>query len=124
MAKYCPKCESEYQNNIKVCPDDNTTLTSQTPKEDLSLQACDIYAAASEIEAERIITFLQSKKINACEALNQISQIPTRGQVHHLICVPKNSCDKTRELIKEARTNNVISSKGMFISFNLSFPKS
>ena len=96
MTKYCPVCLGEFKEKIDICPTDNVHLVEKKPEN--FEQLVDIYAASGEIEAERIISFLRDKGIDARESISNISQIPVVSDGHLLISV-------LREQAKYAKRN-------------------
>lgn len=115
MTKYCPQCQTEYKDDITICPDDNSPLSSSPPKETPFSGTVDIYAAASEVEAERIVTFLRDEGIDAKELQTQIAQVPTPSDMRYFICVRPEHRDQAIKLIESARDDQVISSSGAFL---------
>lgn len=115
MTKYCPQCQTEYKDNVSICPDDNSALSSSPPKEAPFAGSVDIYAAASEIEAERIVSFLRDEGIDARDLQTQIAQLPTPSDMRYFICVPTQHRDDAVKLIKNAQEDQVISSSGSFL---------
>ncbi len=115
MTKYCPICESEYQNSISVCPDDGGKLSAHPVRKKLEASATDIYAAAGEIEAECIVAFLQDIGIVADKYQTNLPQLPSPGDTRHIIAVPVQSQAKAIDAIKHARKDGVISDEGSFL---------
>lgn len=74
----------------------------------------EVYAPSSEIEGERIVSFLKSEGIEANLQISpQISQIPTSNTI--TIFVPVESRKKAIELIANARLDQIITDTGMFL---------
>ncbi len=74
----------------------------------------EIYAPSSEIEGERIVSFLEGEGIEAkLQATQNLPQIPTG--VEFTIFAPAKSRQKAIELIANARLDKVITDTGMFL---------
>jgi len=114
MTKYCPACFGEFKDNVSICPEDKIELTHKKPAEFDKL--VDVYAASGEIEAERIITFLRDKGIDARESTKGISQLPVTGEMGFCIAVFRNEAKRAKEIIKQARKDGVISENGNFLT--------
>lgn len=74
----------------------------------------EIYAPSSEIEGERIVSFLQGEGIEAeLQVTQHLPQIPTGAEF--TIFAPTKSRQKAIELIANARLDKVITDTGMFL---------
>ncbi len=74
----------------------------------------EVYAPASEIEAQRIYSFLQSEGIDAdLETSDLAAQFPT--QHRYVICTKPEHRQKAIELIANARLDQVITDTGTFL---------
>lgn len=74
----------------------------------------EIYASSSELEGERIVSFLQSEGIKATlEVTQNLPQIPTGAEF--TIFAPIEARQKAIELIANARLDKVITDTGMFL---------
>lgn len=112
MSKYCPICKGEFQNNLSMCPSDQTKLVDELLDDDLLI---DLYFAKDEIEAERIVSLLRSEGMKADQSRGGISQLPTASDKVFVILVAKSSYKEARMLIEQARHDQVISSLGNFM---------
>ncbi len=112
MSKYCPACKSEFQDDVKICPDDQSKLVSRLGAEDLPL---DIYLAQDEIEAERIVTYLRSEGIDCERSVTGVSQLPAAGDNHFVISVPESKRAEAKICLEQARRDQVISKSGIFL---------
>jgi hypothetical protein len=113
MPKYCPICFAEFKDVVKDCPKDNVALLNKKSKEIERL--IDIYAASDEIEAERIVAFLQDKNIDAQKSTSGISQMPAVSNIRFIISVVKESEKPAKAVITQARIDGVISFNGNFL---------
>lgn len=113
MPKYCPACLGEFETTITVCPKDQVALTTKKPPS--FHQLIDIYTASDEIEAERLVTFLQSEGIVVHESTSGISQLPVVSDTRIYITVLKEMAKKAKALIEQARKDGVISTNGTFL---------
>ena len=113
MAKYCPVCFAEFKEKFTKCPTDNVALTPKKPTDVESL--VDIYAASGEIEAERIVSFLRDKGIDARESTAGMSQFPAAGEAGFNISVPREQSKAAKDVVKQARADGVISPNGNFL---------
>lgn len=74
----------------------------------------EIYAPSSELEGERIVSFLQGEGIEAqFQTTQNLPQIPTG--MEYTILAPKESRQKAIELIANARLDKIITDTGMFL---------
>lgn len=74
----------------------------------------EVYAPASEIEANRIVSFLQSEGIEASlESRNDLPQFQIAHQF--IILTPSNKRQKAIELIANARLDQIITDTGTFL---------
>ena len=112
---HCPICSCEYQNSIKICPDDGGLLTLHRPPTNVTSFTVDIYAAANEIEAERIISFLKDESIEATHQQSGISQLPSISNNRFLITVSTPSKEKALRLLTSARHDGIITTSGIFL---------
>lgn len=113
MPKYCSKCESEFTDDVKTCPTCKQALVTKAPPEDAYF--VDIYAAADEIEAERITAFLASIGIRARESISGLSQMPVVSDTRFIISVQQTMLKKAQDAILQARHDQVISEDGSFL---------
>lgn len=70
----------------------------------------EIYAAATQMEAERLVMMLGEDGVEAIARATTISSFPTAGQ--HLILVRQSDGDKARKTITDARTEGVVGTTG------------
>ena len=70
----------------------------------------EIYAAATSIEAERLVMLLSEDGIEALARATTISSFPAGGQ--HLILVKGSDREKATKTIADARREGVVSSQG------------
>jgi len=115
MTKYCPDCGSEYQNNINICPDDGAILSFTRVAPSLGPTALDIYAAANEFEAERIIAYFIDEGIHAIHEQTSIAQLPSFSDAHFIITVNTNDKERAIQLLNDARSVGIITTSGVFL---------
>lgn len=75
-----------------------------------------IYAASSAIEADRIVLLLQEEGVQANQQESSVSAIPTDTGHRFFVTCFANVADKARDVIKQAITDEVISSNGSFMN--------
>lgn len=114
MTKYCPICESEFTDYMDICPADNQPLSSEQPSKNIDYFV-DLYAAADEIEAERIISFLTDAGISARESVTGLSQIPVVSDTRFILSVRRTNLTEARQLIEQAQKDLIISQTGTFL---------
>lgn len=112
MSKYCPSCKGEFQDTIQQCPKDKVPLLNNLSPDELWV---DFYLAENQIEAERIVTILRAAGIKAKEADSGIAQFPTKSDNRYVVLVPKSKYFEAREIIDDARHDDVISAHGSFL---------
>jgi len=114
MTRYCPTCKSEFKQQLSRCPDDGSPLMAK-PAREKHYVLKDIYAAANEIEAERIAAFLAEDGVIAEIFRRGVAQLPMTGDTHYLIAVDKEHAVHARRLIENARKDHIISANGFFL---------
>ena len=76
----------------------------------------EIYGAATSVEADRIVLFLDEEGIEAiARAASMSSSFPSPVEAHFLICVREPQRAKAKELIDAARRDGAISEDGAFL---------
>ena len=70
----------------------------------------ELYAAATQMEAERLVMMLGEDGVEAIARATTISSFPTAGQ--HLVLVRQSDTDKARKTITDARNEGVVSQNG------------
>ena len=118
MTKYCPTCESEYQDELVKCPEDGEELTSQPVKKDQQQVYVDIFAIANQVEASLLVGILKDQGISAKLLSENISQYPTLSDSHYIVAVSKANRSKAVKVITDARNDEVISQNGVFLKQN------
>lgn len=73
----------------------------------------EIYAAATSIEAERLVLMLEEDGVEALARATTISSFPTAGQ--HLILVRAGDREKALVTIRDARREGVVSEGGAWL---------
>lgn len=115
MTKYCPVCESEFQDTLAVCPDDGERLFD-TPRFNVRRnQAIDFYVTQSEIEARLIVGILEEREISSQIFRPQISQLPSINDQHFILAVRNEERTKASQVIREAIADGILSSSGVFL---------
>lgn len=116
MSKFCPKCGSEFKNQVEKCPDDNAKLKDHPPKLE-QLELLDIYAARDSLEADYLTGTLRQNNIEANqERRGLMSQITPYEEAHHIVSVHPKNFKKAKEMIKTARENELISDLGAYLA--------
>jgi hypothetical protein len=113
MPKYCRSCECEFTDDKKTCPTCKETLVKKAPVSDDYF--VDAYAAADEIEAERLTAYLASLGIRAREAVSGLSQFPVVSDTRFIISVQHTMLKRAHDAISQARHDRVISEDGSFL---------
>lgn len=114
MTKHCPVCQDEFKDTIEKCPDDQVKLVKGEAEAELPEEWVDLYAAANEIEAERLEGILEESGVPVQRMEVGVSQMPTTADSHSLIVVPQELADQAAQLVLEAREDGVISEDGFF----------
>lgn len=114
MPRYCSICESEFSDEIEICPTDKVALR-KTKEKKAYKKLVPIYQASNLIEQEAIIKFLLANEIYAQKTGVGISQFPVIGQNHFVIEVPSEFIKQAKEKIRKALKDKVIEGFGAFI---------
>jgi predicted transcriptional regulator len=115
MTMHCPICRCEYQSTVEICPDDGGVLSHHRTPANVIPLTVDIYAAAGEIEAERIVSFLQDESIEAVHKQAQISQMPSVSDNRFIISISTLSKERAVILLARARHDGIITTSGIFL---------
>ena len=76
----------------------------------------EIYGAATSVEADRIVLFLEEDGIEAiARATSMSSSFPSPVGAHYMICVREPQRSKAKALIDAARKDGAISEDGAFL---------
>lgn len=116
MTKYCPLCESEYQDSIENCKDDGEKLFDAPSVRVERAVSADIYAAANEIEAECIVELLLDEGMPAQIFRPAVSAIiPNLGDTQFVIAVRAHDKTNAVAAIRRAQHEGAITNTGMFL---------
>lgn len=85
----------------------------KNPMDDIDL--LDVYAASSQIAAERIVLMLQDRGLQAETRESSVSGFPSVGTARFLIIMPANQGEAAKALIQEAIDDEVIPQDGTFL---------
>ena len=76
----------------------------------------EIYGAATEVEAGRIVFILEEDGIEAiARATSMSSSFPSPAEAHYLVCVRAPERARAKELIEAARRDGAITESGAFL---------
>ena len=75
----------------------------------------EFYAAASPIEADRVVLLLAEEEIEATVRETSIPVFPTSGTSRYLVTVFHQDKEKANDLIKQAISDNILSSQGSLL---------
>ncbi len=115
---FCPSCRTEYKTGVTTCADDGSTLVDTLPPDELaSAQLDEIYATYHEIEADRIHALLEDEGIACYVRSLRRAAFPTQAgsEAPTRVAVPQDQVEKALELIRQARTDSVLSDDGTFL---------
>ena len=115
MTKYCPACDTEYQDGLDSCLDDGELLLDAPAIRVDRSENIDIYSAANELEAEHIVAMLNGLGILAELFSPQIAQLPLLSDNRYIIAVPRAEKVQAVEHINDARSDGIISNTGSFL---------
>lgn len=75
----------------------------------------EIYAAASEMGADRIVLMLQDEGVDAVKRESSVAQLPTTSTQRHLVIVPAPDKERAQALIRRAIEDEVLPGDGSFL---------
>lgn len=75
----------------------------------------EIYGAASQVEADRIVLLLDEDELEAIARATTATSFPSPSDAHYLICVRTPDETKARAIIEAARRDGAISEQGAFL---------
>lgn len=96
---------------MPMTPSDNADDADNARLEDL----VEIYAAASAVEADRIVLLLDEDGIESIARATTMSSFPSAAEGSHLILVREASRGKAKEVLEAARRDGAISDAGAFL---------
>lgn len=114
MPKYCPVCQSEYKDDLILCPNDKKTLEKQPSRKPAHKNRA-IFQTTDQIEQERIVEILEERGILAIISVQGISQIPSISETRFVMEVPEEKAKEAKEIIEQAIKDGVIGDLGIFI---------
>ena len=117
MPKYCHVCDTEYQDSVTVCAEDNAKLVNEPPAHplnDASFSA--FYAASSDLEARRIVAILQDENIEAMARETTNSVFPGAAGMRFLVLVPSDKRQECAQMVQQAINDEVLSNEGSYLA--------
>jgi len=112
----CPKCELEYIENIKVCPDCSTDLITIEEFEGNLVNPADwiiVYTCDEPYEAEMYKTNLESAEIETLIISQKDRNYPTVGNFSVIkILVKKTDQNSAMEIINDINRRDIESENG------------
>ena len=98
---FCPKCKAEYREGFTVCADCNIPLVKEKPPEEPKPEYVDLEEILSTSNMGEIVVI---KSILNGENIPYLAQgeyfAAVRAPIPVRILVPKEFCEKARELLK------------------------
>lgn len=85
-------------------------MTAPTPNEAF----VDVYAAANQLEADRLLSLLADESIEGHLSENKVNQFPTDSHHTYVIAVDTDHQESATALIQRAREDGVITKDGNF----------
>ena len=79
------------------------------------MELVELYGAASELEAHRIVLLLEEDAVEALARATTVSSFPAAGESQHLILVRTADVERARALIEMIRGDGAISTAGTFL---------
>ena len=112
----CPKCRNEYLEGVVECPDCGVALVDRLDRPE-NVEAVEIYACASRLEAEHLKAILDDGGVRCRLRIIESSSFPTDGGAMsdvHLV-IDERDYKAARAIIQKALDNKEISDKGLFL---------
>ena len=117
MVKYCPVCETEYQDVSTNCAEDKAKLSNDKPTHPLDEQSfVAFYAATNELEARRIVAILQDENIEGMVRETTNTVFPGAAGMRFLVFVPANERTASAQLVQQAINDEVLSEAGSYVT--------
>ena len=117
MVKYCPVCETEYQDASTHCAEDNAQLSNEKPSHPLDQESfVAFYAATNELEARRIEAILQEENIEGMVRETTNTVFPGAAGMRFLVFVPAKARTSAAQLVQQAINDEVLSEAGSYVT--------
>jgi hypothetical protein len=75
----------------------------------------EIYAAGSDVEADRILLMLNDEGVEAHRRETSVPMVPAAGSARYLITVFSSDADKARAVLKQAIADDILPKDGTFL---------
>tara|TARA_B100000683_G_scaffold229997_1_gene230717 strand:+ start:2514 stop:2870 length:357 start_codon:yes stop_codon:yes gene_type:complete len=117
MVKYCPVCETEYQDATTNCAEDNAKLSNDKPAHPLDEESfVAFYAATNELEARRIVAILADENVEGMVRETTNTVFPGAAGMRFLVFVPANARSSAAQLVQQAINDEVLSQDGSYVT--------
>lgn len=115
---YCPKCNFEYRDTVKACPECKEELVAQPPEGKLAGEDfVELYTVSNRMEAEIIRGLFEENQVPLLlRDMRVFPVLPDFGRRAELrIAVPAAHLQQARQLIEEARQDGALTEQGSFL---------
>ncbi len=114
---FCPKCEYEYQDSVKVCPECKVDLIEKMVQETSEAEYTEVYMVSNRMEADVVSSLLTEHNVGCLiRDLRLFPVLPDFGRRARLrVAVPKNQTKEAIKLLKEAVEDGALTEQGRFL---------
>ena len=114
---FCPKCEYEYKDSVKVCPECKVDLIEEMVQETSETEYIELYMVSNRMEADVVISLLTEHNVGCLiRDLRLFPVLPDFGRRARLrVAVPKSQAQEALKLLKEAVEDGALTEQGRFL---------
>lgn len=107
---YCPSCEAEYQGDVTICPDCNTTLVAELQHHETDEDMVDVFVCYDVPLADRMMLALRNAGITPLVRDHRDHAFPTNIGLssEQRIAVPATQQARAHAIVQEAVADGLV----------------